>query len=75
MNEQVFREKNSCLGKWAILVPEMAEPRNSGSAVRFFFLILHNERAHQVDENSIKGFVCYIFACLFFKSKREHLSN
>ena len=44
MNEQVFREKNSCLGKWAILVPEMAEPRNSGSAVRFFFLILHNER-------------------------------
>ena len=32
-----FSEKNSHLGKWAILGPKIAHPHNSGSAGRFFF--------------------------------------
>ena len=31
-----FSEKNSHLGKWAILGPKMAHPRYSGSAVKIF---------------------------------------
>ena len=32
----LFSEKNSHLGKWAILGPKMVHPHNSGSAVRIF---------------------------------------
>ena len=31
-----FSEKNSHLGKWAILGPKIAHPHNSGSAGRIF---------------------------------------
>ena len=31
-----FSEKNSHLGKWAILCPKVADPDNSGSAGRIF---------------------------------------
>ena len=40
----MFSEKNSHLGKWAIFGPKIAHPHNSGSAGRVFFKILHNER-------------------------------
>ena len=36
--------ESSHLCKWTILGPKMAHPYNSGSTVRMFFLILHNER-------------------------------
>ena len=32
-------------------------------------------RITSLSKLSLKGSVCYIFASLFFKSKREHLSN
>ena len=33
----------------------MAHPHNSGSAVRIFFLILHNEKGQQLDESNNNG--------------------
>ena len=39
-----FSERNSRLGKWAILGPKIAHPHNSGSAGRISFLNLDNER-------------------------------
>ena len=34
----------------------MAHPHNSGSAVRIFFEILHNERGQWVNENKCQDF-------------------
>ena len=38
-----------------MLDPKMAHPHNSGSAVRIFFLILHNEKGQQLDESNNNG--------------------
>ena len=35
--------------------PKIVDPHNSGSVVRFFFLILDNEKGQQVDESNNKG--------------------
>ena len=34
----------------------MVHPHSSGSALRVFFLILHNEKDQYVDESNINGF-------------------
>ena len=43
----LFSEKNSHLGKWAILGPKMVHPHNSGSAVRIFFKFSTVKRANR----------------------------
>ena len=50
-------KKNSHLGKWAILDPKIAHSHNSGFTGRIFFLILHNERGYEVDENDSNDFL------------------
>ena len=53
----VFLKKKKIIwGKWAILGPKTAYPYNSGSFLRSFFNILHNERGQEVDESYINGF-------------------
>ena len=40
------------MDKWAILGPKMVHPHNSVSALKKFFLILHNEKGQQLDESN-----------------------
>ena len=42
-----FSEKNSHLGKWAILVPKIAHPHNSGSTGRIFLKFCTMEGANR----------------------------
>ena len=51
------KKKNSHLGKWAISDPKIAHSHNSGFTGRIFFLILHNERGYEVDENDSNDFL------------------
>ena len=48
-----FSEKKFVQGKWTNLGPKIVHPHNSGSILRFFLKILHNEKSEAVHEGNL----------------------
>ena len=48
-----FSEKKFVQGKWTNLGPKIVHPHNSGSILRIFLKILHNEKSEAVHEGNL----------------------